>query len=72
MITIDGRGRLIDFDLAREVDYSGARRTIRTVRLPASTTCLRCLTNEFLNVTGYVAVHVHPVALHTRKDPRTM
>ena len=33
MITIDGRGLLIDFDLAREVNYSGAGRTTRAVRL---------------------------------------
>ena len=31
MVATDGRGRLIDFDLAREVGYSGARRTVRTV-----------------------------------------
>ena len=31
MITLDGKGRLIDFDLAREAGYSGARQTVRTV-----------------------------------------
>ena len=45
MITIDGRGRLIDFDLAREVDYSGARQTIRTVSFLVFMTCLWYLTN---------------------------
>jgi len=36
MITVDGRGRLIYFDLAREVNYSGAQRTARAVssRIP--------------------------------------
>ena len=31
MITVDGRGRLIDFDLTREVKYSGTHRTTLTV-----------------------------------------
>ena len=31
MITVDGRGRLIDLDLAREVYYSGAHQTARAV-----------------------------------------
>jgi len=31
MITVDGRGRLIDLDMAREVYYYGAHRTARVV-----------------------------------------
>jgi len=31
MITVDGRGRLIDLDLARDRDDVGARRSVRTV-----------------------------------------
>ena len=72
MITVGGQGRLIDFNLAWGVNHSSARWTIHTVRLLASTMYLECLTNEFLNVTGNVAIHVHPVALYTWKDSRTM
>jgi len=71
MITVNGQGRLIDFDLAREENYSGARRTIRTVRLLVSM-CLGRLANEFLNVAGYVAVYVHSAAVYTWKGSRTM
>jgi len=31
MITVDGRGRLIDLDLARDRDDISARRSVRTV-----------------------------------------
>jgi len=33
MIDINGNGRLIDFDLARLKDETGARQTMRTVSL---------------------------------------
>ena len=33
MIDVNGNGRLIDFDLARLKDETGARQTMRTVSL---------------------------------------
>ena len=47
MITIDGQGRLIDFDLARDVNYSGARRAVRTVSFFCAHACLGRHANEF-------------------------
>ena len=68
MITLDGRGRLIDFDLAREVNYSGSGRTTRAVRLFLRSADRGSLTTNL----GYMAVHVHRATPHPRKGPHTM
>ena len=73
MITIFGRGRLIDFDLARGVECSVARRTIRTVCFrPFSPRQLRSTNKVLVNAIGHVAVHVHGLTLHPWKGPRTV
>ena len=60
---MDGRGRLIDFDLAREVNYLGAGRTTRVVCISFRRIGCGLLTIPWTNDIGHLAVYIHRVAL---------
>ena len=69
MITMDGRGRLIDFDLAGEVGYSGAGRIVRTTSSSSRKGPEWC-TDLFLIVIGHIAIYLDPITRHGRESSR--
>lgn len=60
MITVDGSGRLIDLDLARDRNDVGARMSVRTVSCDVQKN-LELHANQPLHISGNMAIYVDSV-----------
>ena len=61
MITVDGSGRLIDLDLARDRNDVGARMSVRMVSCDVQKN-LELHANQSLHISGNMAIYVDSVA----------
>lgn len=69
MITVNGEGRLIDLDLARDVN---ARRSGQVVSCHTFESTPEPQTNLSLHIKGHMAIYVNPVTHLAWKGPRTV
>ena len=71
MISMDGGGRLIDFDLARDRDETDTRMSIRTVSRNVRRN-FETRTSYPPRSEGHMAIYVDSVVVPTQKGPRTV